>query len=166
MNKAFLYDLLATGSVSGNEAVLEKKFYDYMQDKADKVTVDELGNVTAAINTASSFKVLLAGHADLVGIDDDDIVTGVHVGGVNRLVFAAQDVGDLAGQTAQDDAIRIYHIPFARGLDVLRVSDVGIQVNFLLFHQTKNQIKGSLSAPAMMVAYPVKSHGPGANGGH
>lgn len=51
MNKEFLYDLLSTGSVSGNEAAIEKKFYDYMQDKADEVTVDELGNVTAAINT-------------------------------------------------------------------------------------------------------------------
>ena len=55
MNKEFLYDLLSTGSVSGNEAAIEKKFYDYMQDKADEVTVDELGNVTAAINTASPF---------------------------------------------------------------------------------------------------------------
>ena len=50
MNKEFLFDLLKTGSVSGNEAELEKKIYDYMQDKADSVTVDELGNVTAALN--------------------------------------------------------------------------------------------------------------------
>ena len=38
MNKAFLFELLQTGSVSGNEAELEKKIYDYMQDKADRVT--------------------------------------------------------------------------------------------------------------------------------
>ena len=46
MNKEFLLDLLKTGSVSGNETQLEKKIYDYMQDKADLVEVDELGNVT------------------------------------------------------------------------------------------------------------------------
>ena len=61
MNKEFLFDLLSTGSVSGNEAELEKKIYDYMQDKADQVSVDELGNVTAALNPSASFKVLLAG---------------------------------------------------------------------------------------------------------
>ena len=64
MNKEFLFDLLSTGSVSGNETELEKKVYDYMQDKADQVSVDELGNVTAALNPSASFKVLLAGNGD------------------------------------------------------------------------------------------------------
>ena len=77
MNREFLYDLLSTGSVSGNEAAIEKKIYDYMLDKANQVTVDELGNVTAALNTSSPFKVLLAGHADEIGlmvtaVDSDD----------------------------------------------------------------------------------------------
>ena len=68
MNKDFLFEMLRTGSVSGNEAELEKKIYDYMQDKADTVTVDELGNVTAAVNQDAAFKVLLAGHADEIGL--------------------------------------------------------------------------------------------------
>ena len=68
MNKDFLFEMLRTGSVSGNEAELEKKIYDYMQDKADTVTVDELGNVTAAVNPDATFKVLLAGHADEIGL--------------------------------------------------------------------------------------------------
>ena len=64
MNREFLYELLETGSVSGNETELEKKIYDYMKDKADLVTVDELGCVTAVLNPAAPFKVLAAGHAD------------------------------------------------------------------------------------------------------
>ena len=68
MDKEFLFELLKTGSVSGNEAELEKKIYDYMQDKADKVTVDEMGNVTAVVNPESPFKVLLTGHADEIGL--------------------------------------------------------------------------------------------------
>ena len=68
MNKEFLFDMLRTGSVGGNEAELEKKIYDYMQDKADTVTVDELGNVTAVVNPDAAFKVLLAGHADEIGL--------------------------------------------------------------------------------------------------
>ena len=68
MNKEFLWELLSTGSVSGNEVELEKKLYDYMQDKADQVRVDELGNVTAVLNPTASFRVLLAGHADEIGL--------------------------------------------------------------------------------------------------
>ena len=68
MNKEFLFDLLSTASVSGNEAELEKKIYDYMQDKADLVSVDELGCVTAALNPSADFKVLAAGHADEIGL--------------------------------------------------------------------------------------------------
>ena len=68
MNRDFLFDLLSTGSVSGSEAELEKKIYDFMQNKADQVTADELGNVTAVLNPASPFRVLLAGHADEIGL--------------------------------------------------------------------------------------------------
>ena len=68
MNKEFLFDLLKTGSVSGNETEIEKKIFDYMHDKADKITVDELGNVTAIVNPEAEFKVLLAGHADEIGL--------------------------------------------------------------------------------------------------
>ncbi|MBQ4253048.1 MAG: M20/M25/M40 family metallo-hydrolase [Erysipelotrichaceae bacterium] len=92
MNKEFLYDLLSTGSVSGNETVLEKKIYDYMQDKADEVTVDELGNVTAAINTSSPFKVLYAGHADEIGlmvtaIGSDGTLMVTNIGGVYATTY-------------------------------------------------------------------------------
>lgn len=68
MNKGFLYDLLKTGSVSGNETAIERKIYDYMKDKVDGVEVDELGNVTAHVNAASPFRVLLTGHADEIGL--------------------------------------------------------------------------------------------------
>ena len=97
MNKEFLYDLLSTGSVSGNEAAIEKKFYDYMQDKADEVTVDELGNVTAAINTASPFKVLLAGHADEIGlmvtaVDPSGMLMVTRIGGVYATTYPGHKV--------------------------------------------------------------------------
>ena len=97
MNKEFLFDLLRTGSVSGNEAELEKKIYDYMQDKADLVTVDELGNVTAAVNPEAAFRVLLAGHADEIGLmvsaigsDGTLMVTGI--GGVYPTTYPGHKV--------------------------------------------------------------------------
>jgi endoglucanase len=88
MNKEFLFEMLRTGSVDGNEAELEKKIFDYMQDKADEVTVDEMGNVTAVVNPSSPFKVLLAGHADEIGlmvsaVGDDGSLMVRKIGGVN-----------------------------------------------------------------------------------
>lgn len=97
MNKEFLFDLLKTGSVSGNEAELEKKIYDYMQDKADLVAVDELGNVTAAVNPDAPFKVLLSGHADEIGlmvsaIGSDGTLMVTHIGGIYPTTYPGHKV--------------------------------------------------------------------------
>ncbi|MBO6157985.1 MAG: M20/M25/M40 family metallo-hydrolase [Firmicutes bacterium] len=100
MNREFLFELLSTGSVSGNEAELEKKIYDYMQDKADQVTVDELGNVTAAVNPSASFKVLLAGHADEIGL----MVTAVGSDGT----LMVTRIGGIYTGTYPGHKVRIY----------------------------------------------------------
>ena len=97
MNKDFLFELLKTGSVSGNEAELEKKIYDYMQDKADQVTVDELGNVTAAVNPEADFKVLLAGHADEIGlmvsaVGSDGTLMVTEIGGIYPTTYPGHKV--------------------------------------------------------------------------
>ncbi|SFQ50784.1 endoglucanase [Lachnospiraceae bacterium XBB1006] len=68
MDKNFLYEMLTTSSVSGNEQELEHKIYDYMQGKVDRVTTDEMANVYAAVNPDAGFKVLLTGHADEIGL--------------------------------------------------------------------------------------------------
>ena len=97
MNKEFLFDLLKTGSVSGNETELEKKIYDYMQDKAEAVTVDELGNVTAAINPTAPFRVLAAGHADEIGlmvsaIGGDGSLMVTRIGGIYPTTYLGHKV--------------------------------------------------------------------------
>ena len=97
MNKEFLYELLKTGSVSGNEAEIEKKIYGFMQGKADEVTVDELGNVTAAVNTSSPFKVLMTGHADEIGlmvnaVTDDGTLKVTGIGGIHESEYLGHKV--------------------------------------------------------------------------
>lgn len=97
MNKEFLFKLLRTGSVSGNEAELEKKIYDYMQDKADLVTVDELGNVTAIVNPDAQFKVLLSGHADEIGlmisaVGSDGMLMVTRIGGIYTTAYPGHKV--------------------------------------------------------------------------
>ena len=116
MNKEFLFDMLKTGSVSGNEAELEKKIYDYMLDKADDVTVDELGNVTAIVNPDSEFKVLLAGHADEIGlmvsaISSDGMLMVKKIGGIYTTTYPGHKVriytknGIIYGAVANSDDI-------------------------------------------------------------
>ena len=100
MNKEFLYSLLTTGSVSGNEAAIEKKIYDYMKDKADEVTVDELGNVTACVNSSSNFKVLLTGHADEIGL----MVTAITDGGMLKVT----GIGGIYTSEYPGHKVRIY----------------------------------------------------------
>ena len=116
MNKEFLFDMLKTGSVSGNEAELEKKIYDYMLDKADDVTVDELGNVTAIVNPDAEFKVLLAGHADEIGlmvsaIGSDGMLMVKKIGGIYTTTYPGHKVriytknGIIYGAVANSDDI-------------------------------------------------------------
>ncbi len=97
MNKDFLRELLSTGSVSGNEVNLEKKIYDYMQDKADLVEVDELGNVMAILRPEASFKVLYAGHADEIGlmvsaIGSDGTLMVTEIGGIYPTTYPGHKV--------------------------------------------------------------------------
>ena len=97
MNREFLFEMLSTGSVSGNEVQLEKKIYDYMQDRADAVDVDELGNVTAVVNPEASFKVLLAGHADEIGlmvsaVGSDGSLMVTEIGGIYPTTYPGHKV--------------------------------------------------------------------------
>lgn len=68
MNKDFLFEMLTTPSVSGNEIALERKLYDYVKTYADEVRTDEIGDVIAVLNRESSCRVLLCGHADEIGL--------------------------------------------------------------------------------------------------
>ena len=48
---------------------------------------------------------LVAGQADLLGVDDHDVIAAIHVRGVGRLVLAAQDVGHAGGVAKLSDRI-------------------------------------------------------------
>ena len=59
---------------------------------------------------------LALGEHDLVGVDDDDVVAGVDVRREDRLVLAAEDAGDLGGETAEDHALGVDDVPLAGDL--------------------------------------------------
>src|SRR5919206_566243 len=50
---------------------------------------------------------------DLGGVDHHDEIARVDMRGVDRLVLAPQDAGDLTGQAAQDDALGVDEMPGA-----------------------------------------------------
>ena len=68
-----------------------------MQDKADLVTVDELGNVTAIVNPDAQFKVLLSGHADEIGlmisaVGSDGMLMVTRIGGIYTTAYPGHKV--------------------------------------------------------------------------
>jgi len=98
MNKEFLYELLKTDSVSGNEAKLEQKIYeDMLASGVDQVTSDEIGNVVAVMNPEHPFKVLMVGHADEIGLmvsnyTSSGMLKVVKIGGIYPGCYLGQKV--------------------------------------------------------------------------
>lgn len=86
--KEFLLELLNTPSPSGCEQEIQKKWAAYVRNFADKIEVDQAGNVIGILNPDAKFKVLLAGHCDEIGfiinrIDDNGFLHFQKVGGVS-----------------------------------------------------------------------------------
>src|ERR1700694_1964478 len=67
--------------------------------------------------------LLVAGDLDLVDIGHDDEITGVYVGGVDRLVLSAQAMGDTARQAPEHLVVGVDDIPIPR--NVLRLGGIG-----------------------------------------
>ena len=84
MNKEFLYTLLDGMSVSGNEIDMQKKVIKEMTPYCDKIITDYTGNVISILNPDATFKVMLAGHIDEIGL----IVTNIQSDGLLRVARA------------------------------------------------------------------------------
>jgi hypothetical protein len=54
---------------------------------------------------------LLAGESDLLGVDDDDVVSVIDMRSESRLVLAAQDVGDDGGEPTDDETLGVDEHP-------------------------------------------------------
>ena len=59
---------------------------------------------------------LAAGHRDLVGVDDHDVVAEIDVRGVVGAVLTAQTQGDVGGQAAHNDAFGVDDYPLVHGI--------------------------------------------------
>src|SRR5690625_1379000 len=87
-NKDFLFNLLNTPSPSSQEVEIQKNWINYVKEFADEIRTDHAGNAIGILNPEASFKVLLAGHCDEIGlvinrIDDNGFLHFEKIGGIN-----------------------------------------------------------------------------------
>ncbi len=64
----FLKKILESPSPSGYERPVQEIVRQYVADFADRVTTDSHGNVIAVKNPQGAMRVMLAGHADQIGL--------------------------------------------------------------------------------------------------
>ncbi len=92
-----LFDLLQTPSPSGSESAIIEKVADYFKDYADEISRDAYGNLIAIKRGKSSKKLMLAAHADEVGmmvtyIDDNGFIYFQEIGGIDTNLLLGQRV--------------------------------------------------------------------------
>ena len=93
---AFLKELLETPSPSGFELRGQRVWSQYVRPFAEKVRSDPYGNVYASLNnSAEAPKILLAGHADELGlmvnyITEEGFLHFQGIGGVDRALLRGQ----------------------------------------------------------------------------
>ncbi len=93
----FLKKLLATPSVTSQEARGIRVWVDYVKKFADRVETDAYGNAYAFLNEKGSPKLMLTGHADEIGfmvqyVDSDGFLYMTGVGGVDRALARGQRI--------------------------------------------------------------------------
>jgi tetrahedral aminopeptidase len=95
--RKFLADLLTTPGVSGYEQPVQAVVCDYCRDFADEIVTDLHGNVIVAVNKDAPVRLMLAGHADQIGmlvsqIDEFGFLYAQTVGGWDSQQLVGQRV--------------------------------------------------------------------------
>lgn len=95
--KQFLYDLLMATGVSGHEEQVQEKVAAHMKGYAHEVWRDEIGDVVGVLNPHSPVKILLAAHADEIGlvvtdITEDGFLSVAKTGGIDCRTYPGQKV--------------------------------------------------------------------------
>jgi endoglucanase len=93
----FLRTLVNTPSPAGHEVRGQRVWLDYVKQFADETFSDAYGNCVAVLNKSGSPRLMLAAHADEIGmtvnyINDDGYIYVRRLGGVNPAITKAQRV--------------------------------------------------------------------------
>src|SRR5688572_20325199 len=93
----FLETLVNTPSPSGHEVRGQRVWLNYVSNFADETFTDSYGNAVAVLNKGGSPRIMLAGHADEIGmtvnfINKDGFIYVRRLGGVDPAIVRAQRV--------------------------------------------------------------------------
>jgi putative aminopeptidase FrvX len=93
----FLKELVNTPSPTGHEFRGQRVWLNYVKEFADETFTDAHGNAVAVLNKGGSPRLMLAGHADEIGmtvnyIDDNGFIYVRRIGGVDPAIMRAQRV--------------------------------------------------------------------------
>lgn len=88
MNIEFLENLLNQISVSGSEENGQRVLREYMEQYADEIRTDEIGDVICVLNPESPVRIMLSAHADEIGlvvtrITEEGRIQAIERGGIN-----------------------------------------------------------------------------------
>jgi putative aminopeptidase FrvX len=94
---AFLERLINTPSPSGHESRGQRVWLDYVAQYAEETYSDPHGNCVAVLNKGGSPRIMLAGHADEIGltvnyINDEGFLYVRRIGGIDPAIIKAQRV--------------------------------------------------------------------------
>src|SRR5919204_3150540 len=81
----------------------------------------------ARVTVVALLVELVPGHADLLGVHDDDEIAGVDVRGVRRLSLPAQNVGDAGREPAERLPVGVHDVPVAG--DLTRFGGIGLHAS-------------------------------------
>lgn len=132
MDKKFLFEMLETPSVSGNEFELQKGIKKHMSSYADEFITDVVGNLVSVINPTSNVKVLLAAHADEIGLMITKILNDgrclvEEVGSITAGVYVGQKVQVVTKNGLVNGAIAKFRNSFkATPTDENLILDLGV----------------------------------------
>lgn len=94
---AFLKELVETPSPSGYEQPAQRVIRAQLEDVADELTTDVMGNLIARLAGAGGPKVMIAGHCDEIGfmvqyVDDEGFIYFGAIGGVDPHLSPGQRI--------------------------------------------------------------------------
>lgn len=97
MNETFLENILSEVSVSGCEEPVQEVVKAYMENYADEIREDEIGDVVCVLNPESERRIMLSAHADEIGavishVKEDGRIQVVNRGGIIPFTYPGQQI--------------------------------------------------------------------------
>lgn len=134
MNKAFLYDLMSSPSVSGYELPIQKKIHMYMEPVCDDFIFSNSTTLTSVMNKTSPCKVLLCAHVDEIGfyvnrICDNGLLQVIQAGGVHPTLYLGSHI-QVVNELGSFPGVVVTYKELEQK-EVLKVSELYLDMGYL-----------------------------------